>query len=96
MMIITVVITPIFFVNAANDIGALLFARGTDFLSVFDKAQREAFVMLFLNLHQPQSGQQDPLDRIPCSVRAAGRQVTFPAACPRDLADAGRFCIFSP
>ena len=50
-MIITVVITPIFFVNAANDVAALLFARGTDFLSVFDKAQREASVMLFLNLH---------------------------------------------
>jgi hypothetical protein len=51
MMIITVVITPIFFGNAANDIAALLFARGTDFLSVLDQAQREAFVVLFLNLH---------------------------------------------
>ena len=51
MVIITVVITPIFFVNAANDVAALLFARGLEFLSIFDKAQREAFVMLFLNLH---------------------------------------------
>src|SRR5262252_910625 len=51
MVIITVVITPIFFVNAANDLAALLFARGPEFLSIFDKAQREAFVMLFLNLH---------------------------------------------
>lgn len=51
MVIITVVITPIFFVNAANDVAALLFARGAEFLSIFDKAQREAFVMLFLNLH---------------------------------------------
>lgn len=51
MVIVTVVITPIFFVNAANDVAALLFARGAEFLSVFDKAQREAFVMLFLNLH---------------------------------------------
>jgi hypothetical protein len=51
MVIMTVVITPIFFVNAANDVAALLFARGTNFLSVFDKSQREAFVMLFLNLH---------------------------------------------
>src|SRR5215467_8583163 len=51
MMIMTVVITPIFFVNAANDVAALRFAGGADFLSVFDKAQREAFVMLFLNLH---------------------------------------------
>jgi len=51
MVIITVVITPIFFVNAGNDVAALLFARGTEFLSVLDPAQHEAFVMLFLNLH---------------------------------------------
>ena len=51
MVIGSLVVTPIFFVNAANDAAALLFARGADFLSVFDKAQREAFVMLFLNLH---------------------------------------------
>ena len=51
MVIITVVITPVFFVNAANDVAALLFARGTEFLSVLDQAQREAFVVLFLNLH---------------------------------------------
>jgi hypothetical protein len=42
---------PIFFMNAVNDVGALLFARGGDFLTVFDKPQREAFVMLFLSLH---------------------------------------------
>ena len=42
---------PIFFMNAVNDAAALLFARGDDFLNVFDKPQREAFVMLFLSLH---------------------------------------------
>lgn len=42
---------PIFFVNVANDVAALLFARGADFLSVFDKPQRDAFAKLFLNLH---------------------------------------------
>ncbi|HKF22730.1 MAG TPA: DUF4386 domain-containing protein [Candidatus Angelobacter sp.] len=42
---------PLFFVNVVTDAAALLFARGADFLSVFDKPQREAFVMLFLNLH---------------------------------------------
>jgi len=42
---------PIFFVNMVTDAGALLFARGTDFVSVFDKPQREAFVRLFLSLH---------------------------------------------
>jgi uncharacterized protein DUF4386 len=42
---------PIFFVNGATDVAALLFARGADFLSVLDKPQREAFAMLSLNLH---------------------------------------------
>lgn len=51
IVILTLVVTPIFFVNTINDAAALLFARGIDFLTVFDKAQREAFVMLFLNLH---------------------------------------------
>lgn len=51
MVILGLMVTPISFVNAANDIAALLFARGADFLSIFDKPQREAFVMLFLNLH---------------------------------------------
>ena len=42
---------PIFFVNSVTDAAALLFARGAVFESVFDKPQRDAFVMLFLNLH---------------------------------------------
>ena len=42
---------PIFFVNMVTDAAALLFARGADFLSAFDKPQREAFATLFLNLH---------------------------------------------
>jgi hypothetical protein len=44
-------VTPLFFVNAVTDVGALQFARGADFLSVFDKPQRDAFTVLFLNLH---------------------------------------------
>jgi hypothetical protein len=42
---------PIFFVNSVNDAATLLFVRGTDFLSLFDKPQRDAFAMLFLSLH---------------------------------------------
>src|SRR5262245_19773416 len=42
---------PIFFLNALNDAAALFFARSTDFLTVFDKPQRDAFAMLFLRLH---------------------------------------------
>ena len=47
----SLVVVPLFFVNTLNDAAALLFARGTDFVSVFGKPQREAFVLLFLNLH---------------------------------------------
>lgn len=47
----SLMVTPIYFVNTINDAGALLFARGNDFLSVFDKAQRDAFAMVFLRLH---------------------------------------------
>ena len=42
---------PLFFVNTVTDAAALVFARGDDFLSVFDKTQRDAFVRLSLNLH---------------------------------------------
>jgi hypothetical protein len=42
---------PIFFINSVTDAAALLFVRGGDFLTVFDRPQREAFAMLFLNLH---------------------------------------------
>jgi len=42
---------PIFFINSVTDAATLLFARGADFLSVVDKPQRDAFTMMFLNLH---------------------------------------------
>ncbi|HTZ90295.1 MAG TPA: DUF4386 domain-containing protein [Alloacidobacterium sp.] len=42
---------PIFFMNAVNDAAALLFAHGGDFLTAFDKPQRDALAMLFLRLH---------------------------------------------
>lgn len=47
----SLMVTPIFFMNSVNDAAALIFARGGEFLSTFDKAQREAFAMLFLRLH---------------------------------------------
>jgi len=40
------------FFNVVNDAAALLFVRGADFLSVFDKPQREALAMVFLRLHR--------------------------------------------
>ena len=51
VLILGIVVVPIAFVNAANDVAALLFIRGGDSLSVFDPAQRDAIAMLFLNLH---------------------------------------------
>ncbi|PYP18317.1 MAG: DUF4386 domain-containing protein [Gemmatimonadetes bacterium] len=47
------------FVNVVSDAGALMVARGggaggADFLSVFDKPQRDALVMLFVRLHDYQ------------------------------------------
>jgi hypothetical protein len=41
----------IYFFNVLNDAGALMLVRGADFLSVFEKPQRDALAMLFLNLH---------------------------------------------
>src|SRR5713101_6867024 len=43
------------FVNVVSDAGALMVVRGADFLSVFDKPQRDALVMLFLRLHDYQN-----------------------------------------
>src|SRR5213594_3464245 len=44
------------FVNVVSDAGALMVARSgsADFLSVFDKPQRDALVLLFLRLHHHQ------------------------------------------
>ena len=39
------------FLNVLNDAAALGLVRGADFLSVFEKPQRDALAMLFLRLH---------------------------------------------
>jgi len=51
MFILIVVSIPIAFVNELNSFAALVLVRGADFLSIFEKPQREALAMLFLNLH---------------------------------------------
>jgi hypothetical protein len=51
MVILIVVSIPIAFLNEVNSVAALTLVRGADFLSAFDKPQREALAMLFLNLH---------------------------------------------
>jgi hypothetical protein len=47
----SLVSAPIYFVNTLNDVAALLLVQGRDFLSIFDKPQRDALAMLFLRLH---------------------------------------------
>lgn len=39
------------FLNVGSDVAALLLARGEDFLSVFEKPERAALMMLFLRVH---------------------------------------------
>ncbi|MDP9025173.1 MAG: DUF4386 domain-containing protein [Candidatus Eremiobacteraeota bacterium] len=51
MVILGLADVPIYFCNTLNDVAALLFARGTDFLSAFGQTQQNAMTMLFLNLH---------------------------------------------
>jgi Domain of unknown function (DUF4386) len=51
MVILIVVSIPIAFLNEVNSLAALILVRGADFLSAFEKNQREALAMLFLNLH---------------------------------------------
>jgi hypothetical protein len=41
----------VYFCNALNDVAALMFALPANFLSALEKPQRDAFVMLFLRLH---------------------------------------------
>lgn len=80
MVILTLVVTPIFFVNTVNDAAALLFARGADFLTVFDQAQRDAFVMLFLNLHDQLDLANEMLGA--CGSFRSGCSFTGHVSCP--------------
>ena len=43
--------TPIYFINTANDAAALTLIRGANYLNVFSQPQREALAMLFFRLH---------------------------------------------
>jgi hypothetical protein len=52
MVSLVLVSVAIAFLNEMNNIAALTLARGADFLSVFDKPQRDALAMLFLGLHR--------------------------------------------
>jgi hypothetical protein len=51
MVTLIVVSIPIVFLNELNAIAALLLVRGAEVPAVFDTPQRDALVMLFVNLH---------------------------------------------
>src|SRR2546427_11380862 len=51
MVALVLVSAAVGFVNTLNDIAALTLFRGADFLTVFDKPQRDALGMLFIRLH---------------------------------------------
>lgn len=52
MVIPGLVFVPMMCVNVLNEIAALMLLRGADFLSLFDKRQREAMAVLFLDSHR--------------------------------------------
>jgi hypothetical protein len=45
----------IYFVGVVYDFGTLMVVRGADFLSVFDRPQRDALAMLFIKLRDSQN-----------------------------------------
>jgi hypothetical protein len=50
MVIFVLISVAITFVNELNSLAALMLVRGADFLSVFEKPQRDALAMLFVSL----------------------------------------------
>lgn len=51
MLILMLISVPISYVNVLNDLAAIAFARGPEFLSSFTQPQRDALVLFFLRLH---------------------------------------------
>jgi hypothetical protein len=60
MVAFVLVSAAVGFLNTLNNIAALILFRGGEFLSVFDKQQRDALAMFFLRLH----GQGISIDEI--------------------------------
>lgn len=51
MLILMLISVPISYLNVLNDLAAIIFARGPEFLSSFAQPQRDALVLFFLRLH---------------------------------------------
>jgi hypothetical protein len=50
MVILVLIDAPLAFLSIANEVATLAFARGADFLAVFDKPQRDALAALLINV----------------------------------------------
>ena len=51
MLVLMLISVPISYLNVLNDLAAITFARGPEFLSSIAQPQRDAFVLFFLRLH---------------------------------------------
>jgi hypothetical protein len=51
MMILFLISIPMSYLNVLNDLAAIIFARGPEFLSGIAQPERDAFVLFFLRLH---------------------------------------------
>jgi hypothetical protein len=51
MLVLAVFSVPIVFLNALNEIAALILSSGANYLSVFDRRQLDALAYLFMRLH---------------------------------------------
>jgi hypothetical protein len=51
MLVLMLISVPISYLNLLNDLAAITFARGPEFLSSFAQSQRDALVLFFLRLH---------------------------------------------
>jgi uncharacterized protein DUF4386 len=52
MVILVLIDAPLAFLSIANQVATLTFLRGSDFLAVFDKPQRDALATLLINVDQ--------------------------------------------
>src|ERR1043166_738259 len=51
MLVLMLISVPISYLNLLNDLAAITFARGPEFLASFAQPQRDALVLFFLRLH---------------------------------------------
>jgi hypothetical protein len=51
MLVLMLISVPISYLNVLNDLAAITFARGPEFLSSFAQPQRDALTLFFLRLH---------------------------------------------